>query len=150
MHKAPSVTFPVGPCLAYERVLWGCLVLVAFAGLWVTLRGQPPSAFGVALAVGLWLIAVCAVTLHLLRWPSGRLTWGGEMAGHEVGEWLWQPQRGRAALVTVRVVWHGLGALGLRLDNGRGQAVWVWARARQSPHEWLPFRRALISSTWGN
>jgi hypothetical protein len=55
MHKAPSVTYPVGPCVWYARVLWVALTVVALAGLGVAAWGQEPSAMSVAVALGLWL-----------------------------------------------------------------------------------------------
>jgi hypothetical protein len=54
MHKAPSVTYPVGPCAWYDRVLWLDLMLVALAGLAVAVWGQGPRAMNVAVALVLW------------------------------------------------------------------------------------------------
>jgi hypothetical protein len=146
MHKAPSVTYPVGPCLLYGRVLFVGLLVVACAGLWSIQFGQMPSAGRLAAGLGLWLLAVAAVVVHLIRIQPGLLTWRVESEDLGSGEWLWQPQAGRAVLVSVRVVWAGLNTVGLRLLDGRGQVHWVWAQAPLAPNDWLAFRRALISS----
>ena len=147
MHKAPSVTYPVGPCVWYARVLSVALTVVALAGLGVAAWGQEPSAMSLAVALGLWLSAVGAVALHLARVPKGQLTWRCEIAEGADGEWVWQPEVGRAALVSVSVVWPGNRVLGLRLWDGLGHTHWVWAQAQHAPHDWLALRRALISST---
>ena len=146
MHKAPSVTYPVGPCLWYARVLWMALTVVVLAGLAVVVWGQEPSDLNVAAALGVWLCAVGAVAVHLARVPKGQLTWRCETAAGADGEWVWQPEVGRAALVSVFVVWQGNRVLGLRLWDGLGRTDWVWAQAHQAPHDWLALRRALISS----
>jgi hypothetical protein len=149
MHKAPSVTYPVGPCAWYDRVLWLALMLVALAGLAVAVWGQGPRAMNVAVALVLWLCAVGAVALHLARIPKGQLTWRCEPGEIAAGEWVWQPELGRAALVSVSVVWQGNRVLGLRMLDGRGHTHWVWAQHHHAPHDWLPLRRALISSAIG-
>jgi hypothetical protein len=146
MHKAPSVTYPVGPCFWYGRLLCLGLLVVACGGLWSVQSGQMPSAGRLAVGLGLWLMAVAAVALHLSRIQPGLLTWRIESEGLGSGEWLWRPDSGRAVLVSVRVVWAGLNTVGLRLLDGRGQVHWVWAQAQRAPEDWLAFRRALISS----
>ncbi|MDP4622415.1 MAG: hypothetical protein NWS85_05950, partial [Hydrogenophaga sp.] len=88
MHKAPSVTYPVGPCLWYARVLWMALTVVALAGLAVAAWGQEPSTLSVAAALGVWLCAVGVVAVHLARVPKGQLTWRGETAAGGDGEWV--------------------------------------------------------------
>jgi hypothetical protein len=149
MHKAPSVTYPVGPFVWYARVLWMALSIVALAGLAATVWGQAPSALNVAVALGLWLCAVGAVALHVTRVPKGQLTWRCELAEMNAGEWVWQPEVGRSALVSVSVVWPSNSVLGLRLSDGFGRTHWVWAQDHQAPHDWLSLRRALISSAVG-
>lgn len=149
MHKAPSVTYPVGPCLWYARALWMALTVVVLAGLAVAVWGQEPSAMNVAAALGVWLCAVGAVALHLARIPKGQLTWRCEPGEVPAGEWVWQPDLGRAALVLVYVVWQGNRVLGLRMLDGLGHTHWVWAQHHHAPHNWLPLRRALISSASG-
>lgn len=146
MHKAPSVSYPVGPCVWYGRVLFVGLLVVACAGLWSVQFGQMPSAGRLAAGLGLWLLAVAAVAVHLTRIQPGLLTWRVESEDPASGEWLWQPHAGHAVLVSVRVVWGGLNTMGLRLLDGRGQVHWVWAQAHRAPDDWLAFRRALISS----
>ena len=150
MHKAPSVTYPVGPCVWYARVLWMALTLVLLAGLAVAVWGQAPGPMAVALALGVWLCAVGAVALHLARVPKGHLTWRPEAAEQAGGEWVWQPEVGRAALVSVTVVWRGSRVLGLRALDGLGHSHWVWAQVHQAPQDWLALRRALISSAIGH
>jgi hypothetical protein len=147
MHKAPSVTYPVGPCVWYAHVLWMALTVVALAGLAVAAWGQEPSAMSLAMALGLWLSAMGAVALHLARLPKGQLTWRCEIAEGADGEWVWQPEVGRAALVSVFIVWPGNRILGLRIQDGLSHTHWVWAQAQHAPHDWLALRRALISST---
>ena len=149
MHEAPSVTYPVGPCAWYDRVLWLALVLVALAGLAVAVWGQAPSGMDLAVALVLWLCAVGAVALHLARIPKGQLTWRCEPGEVSAGEWVWQPEVGRAALVTVSVVWQSNRVLGLRMLDGLGHSHWVWAQADEAPQDWLALRRALISSAIG-
>jgi len=146
MHKAPSVSYPVGPCFWYGRVLFLGLLVVAFAGFWSIQFGQMPSTGRLAAGLVLWLLAVAAVAVHLIRIQPGLLSWRVESEDTGLSEWLWQPQSGRAALVSVHVVWAGLNTVGLRLLDGRGQVHWVWAQAQQAPNDWLAFRRALISS----
>lgn len=103
----------------------------------------------VAVALGLWLSAVGAVALHLARVPKGQLTWRCESVEMSDGEWVWQPEVGRAALVSVSLVWQGNRVLGLRMLDGLGHTHWVWAQAQQAPHDWVPLRRALVSSAVG-
>jgi len=146
MHKAPSVTYPVGPCVWYGRVLWFGLLVVAGGAFWSVLAGQMPSSWRIALGLGLWLLAVIAVAVHLLRIETGQLTWRFESESHAQGEWLWQSVSGRAVLVKVNVVWAGSNMVGMCLIDGFGQTLWVWAQAHQAPADWLAFRRALISS----
>jgi len=146
MHKAPSVTYPVGPCVWYARVLWVALTVVALAGLAAAVLGQGPRPLWAALATVLWLCTVAAVALHVARVPKGQLTWRCETADVSHGEWVWQPEVGRSALVSVFVVWQGNRILGLRMLDGLGHTHWVWAQAHQAPHHWLALRRALISS----
>lgn len=146
MHKAPSVTYPVGPCAWYGRVLWSALAVVALSGVGGAVVGQAPSTLGLVAATLLGLCAAWAVARHLSRVPMGRLMWRVEDSDHSPGEWVWLPDQGRAALVSVRVAWSGSSALGLRLVDGLGQTHWVWAQAQHAREEWLPFRRALISS----
>jgi hypothetical protein len=146
MHKAPSVTYPVGPCVWYARVLWMALTVVALAGLAAGVLGQGLRPEWAAVATGLWLCAVAAVALHVARIPMGQLTWRCDTAEASAGEWVWQPAVGRAVLVSVFVVWQGNRVLGLRMLDGLGHTHWVWAQAEQAPHDWLALRRALISS----
>jgi hypothetical protein len=105
-----------------------------------------PSTGRLAAGLVLWLLALAAVAVHLIRIQPGLLSWRVESEDTGLSEWLWQPQSGRAALVSVHVVWAGLNTVGLRLLDGRGQVHWVWAQAQQAPNDWLAFRRALISS----
>jgi hypothetical protein len=146
MHKAPSVSYPVGPCAWYGRVLWLALALVVLAGVAAAALGQHPNAWSAGLAMALCLGVAFAVASHLSSVPSGRLAWHFDDADSTPGEWVWVPDRGRAAWVTVAVAWSGSSALGLRLVDGRGKTHWVWAQAHQTPQDWLPLRRALISS----
>jgi len=37
----------------------------------------------------------------------------------------------------------------LRMLDGLGHSHWVWAQHHDAPHDWLPLRRALISSAIG-
>jgi hypothetical protein len=147
MHKAPSVTYPVGPCVWYGRVLWFGLLVVAGGALWSVLAGQMPSPWRVAAGLGLGLLVVIAVLAHLRRIETGQLTWRFDGENPASGEWLWQPASGRAVLVRVNVLWAGSNIMGMRLIDGFGQTLWVWAQAHQAPTDWLAFRRALISST---
>jgi hypothetical protein len=147
MHLAPTVSYPVGPFVWYGRVLFLGLLLVACAGLWSVQFGQMPSAVRLVFGLGLFLLVVTAVIIHLIRLRPGLLTWCGECESQGRGEWMWQPDSGRAVLVSVRMVWTGWNTMGLRLLDARGQTHWVWAQAQRSPCDWLAFRRALISST---
>lgn len=146
MHKAPSVTYPVGPCVWYARALWMALAVVAAAGLGSVVLGQGPGPLGTALALGLWLCAVVVVGVHLARVPKGLLSWRSATVEGSDGEWVWQPEVGRAACVSVFIVWQGNRTLGLRLSHTVGRTHWVWAQAQMAPHDWLALRRALISS----
>ncbi len=150
MHKAPSASYPVGPCVWYGRLLCLGLLVVACGGLWSVQSGEMPSAGHLAVGLGLWLMALVSVGVHLIRIQPGLLTWHVEREGQGSGEWMWQPDSGRAVLVSVRVVWAGWSALGLRLQDGRGGIHWVWAQAQRPPDDWLAFRRALISSAASN
>ena len=75
MHKAPSVSYPVGPCVWYGRLLLLGWMVVALGGLWSVQSGSMPSAARLAVVLGLWLLAGVAVAVHLIRIPSGFLTW---------------------------------------------------------------------------
>lgn len=150
MHKAPSVSYPVGPCAWYARWLCLGLLLVVCAGFWSLRYGQAPSAGQLVSGLGLWLLTMAAVLVHLIRIRPGLLTWHVERDGTGLGEWLWQPQSGRAVLVSVRVVWPGFNTVGLRLRDGQGRVHWVWAQAERGPDDWVAFRRALVSSGASN
>jgi hypothetical protein len=141
MHKAPSVSYPVGPCLWYERSVWLAWSLVCFAGLWVAAIRSVVGGAAVSFFIALALAMYVAVMIHVARQPQGRLSWCNEPL--QPGEWLWQPKGARARLVTVNVVWRTNTCLGVRLRHEQG-VIWVWVRASESPEDWVAFQRALV------
>ena len=144
------MSYPVGPCVWYGRFVWGILFLVAAAGGWAVVVGQTPSGLSMALALLAWLLAVCAVALHLALWPIGKLSWLSDEYASEPQGWVWESAQGTCFPVTVGVVWSDSQWVCLRLTTGGRRAFWVWASACVVPSEWISFRRAIVSSTGVN
>jgi len=144
MHKAPSVSYPVGPCLWYERMVWSAYGAVLCAFAWVFWAGSAPpwgvvlstSALGLGLGLALWQ--------HFRHPLRGHLTWSTQ-EGVEVGQWWWHAEVGPALAVRVSCVWHSQQALCLRLSPPTGPDRWVWALARTDAAQWLALRRAVLA-----
>lgn len=143
MHKAPSVSYPVGPFIWYARSLWLFWCLLCLAAAAVALQRPVLVSRDVAGVVVTAVVAAWVVRWHARHQPRGCLSWQNEPP--DGAEWVWHPAGAHARLVQVLVVWRGLGCVWVRLRSSEGVA-WVWAQAEDAPNDWLAFRRALISS----
>lgn len=151
MRNAPSVTYPVGLCAFYGRVLWLCSGLGLLALL--LMQWSYPT-MPLWWAVSGWLAwgAWCGVAVwSWRRQPVGRLQWDARAAqpgSPAVGQWFWQTE-GVAPRALRRLDWvlDAQSVLLLRLQVAQGRPVWVWLQAVDARERWDDLRRALMAHT---
>lgn len=154
MRNAPSVTYPVGRCAFYGRLLLllGATGLAAMVGLWL---GFPRATWWMRSgALVLWLLWSGFAWWDWRRLPQGRLQWSGRGASDEgavtpdlrAGSWWWQEgDQPQQMLQRVQWVLDAQSVVLLRLRVGPWRSRWAWLEASRDPARWEALRRALTA-----
>jgi hypothetical protein len=164
MRKAPSVVYPVGPCLLYAAslLLVGVLSLALLLAWCWPLLAHSPVAHSTDASRTAWLAGMlggvlwlCWAALALLHWrqaPTGALQWDALGAPPGLlgvpGVWRWQGSgiSEAASLLQVQLVLDGQVCMLLRLHSEPPLPRWIWVERSRAPERWLDMRRALAST----
>lgn len=130
-RQAPSVSYPVGPC-----VFWGGLMLAVWlagaAGLaWGVGQGGLPAWTGLLPVAAAW-----PLWWNWRRSPCGTLRWDGAQG------WSWQSAALEHELPAPQVVWRGQALLLLRLAGAPAPLGWLWLERTRDPVRWSSVCRA--------
>lgn len=141
MHDAPSVSFPVGPCVwckPFQQALWALAFIAASGVVW---WAQRPWSWALALWVGWALGAYC---LHRQRPVQGCLHWRGEAPLGQRG-WWWSAHADDwgQPLRELHVVLDLQSRMAMVLRPLQGRRFTVWVESPQAPQAWLALRQAL-------
>lgn len=132
-RQAPSVSYPVGPCVLYGRLLqasWGLGVVIvsaqaSYAGV-VPIGGLVLLAFTGALAWWAWR-----------RAPRGELRWAADRG------WGWTVGDNVSDLPVPVLVWRGRHHLLLQVSAGSRPLRWLWVERWRDPSRWQAICRAV-------
>ncbi len=131
-RQAPSVSYPVGPCALYGRLLlgaWGLGLAVVSVQAWYA--GQVP--------IGVLPLLALAGVLAGRGWraaPRGQLRWVGG------GGWEWQTDDRTVVLPAPVLVWRGRDHLLLQMPLGPRDLRWLWVERWRDPSRWDALCRA--------
>ncbi|MBD3893264.1 hypothetical protein [Hydrogenophaga sp.] len=151
MRAAPSVRYPVRPCLFYA----GLLGLLAALGLLIllfwTLAPPAHGRLGSSLAgLALWLAWAGLAWRSWRQSPVGQLHWDAQAsAGASVPgcgwRWLGVAEQDDMALQRVQLVLDLQSRALLRLHRSDQSGSWVWVERASDPARWSDLRRALLA-----
>lgn len=131
-RQAPSVCYPVGPCVLYGGLLLGTWLLGA-----AVLLGHAWQAGQVSVVGGLLLAAAGALAVRAWRLaPVGALCWAG------ADGWIWRTSDAQQALPVPALVWRGRHHLLLQLATGPRGLKWLWIERGREPRRWDAICRA--------
>jgi len=139
MHPAPAASHPLGARRA-QFILIGALSAAGAAVLtawWVSGAASPPA---LAVALGVWLIALGWSLAGVRRAPAGRLFWDG-------ARW-WIDRPAGAAETPAPVIVMDLQAVML-LHSPAVRPAWLWLARADDPASWADLRRALRAARPG-
>ena len=138
MHKAPAVTYPVGPWslrpLYFFALVAGGVVVLAF--WW---QQSDPNAVSPKWLFLTWLAGAVVTVWAFRQDEPGTLTWSGD-------KWTWNSRAGSSnGSVTLLVDLQSAMVVIFRSDGDR--VLWFGLRGAMEPSGWPALRRALVSTS---